>query len=135
MKFTKLTLVAMLLALLVCAFAACGGDPVETEGGNDAAGDNQAEGAIVTEATPETDAETEADSENESEVESGEETDTDETDGEITPDTDAESAVIESETETSAVATDGCASFIGGGATLALLAILSGAAYATRKRH
>ena len=25
MKFTKLTLIAMLLALLVCAFAACGG--------------------------------------------------------------------------------------------------------------
>ena len=32
MKFTKLTLVAMLLALLVCAFVACGGDPVETQG-------------------------------------------------------------------------------------------------------
>ena len=83
----------------------------------------------------ETEAETEVDSENESEAESGEETDTNETDGAITPDTDAESAVLESETETSAVATDGCASFIGGGATLALLALLSGAAYATRKRH
>ena len=33
MKFTKLTLVALILALMVCAFAACGGDtPVETEG-------------------------------------------------------------------------------------------------------
>ncbi len=31
MKFTKLTLVAMLLALLVCAFVACGA-PVETQG-------------------------------------------------------------------------------------------------------
>ena len=34
MKFTKLTLVAMLLALLVCAFVACGGDTIETEAGN-----------------------------------------------------------------------------------------------------
>ena len=31
MKFTKLTLVAMLLALLVCAFVACGA-PAETDG-------------------------------------------------------------------------------------------------------
>ena len=46
MKFTKLTLVAMLLALLVCAFVACGGDPVETEAG---AVETEA-GAVETEA-------------------------------------------------------------------------------------
>ena len=34
MKFTKLTLVALLLALLVCAFAACGG-PTETDADSD----------------------------------------------------------------------------------------------------
>lgn len=48
MKFTKLTLVAMLLALLVCAFAACGGD-TQTDAGTDADSGNE------TEATPGTD--------------------------------------------------------------------------------
>ena len=51
MKFTKFTLVALVLALMVCAFAACGGDtPAVTEG---------EEAPANTEAAPATDAETE----------------------------------------------------------------------------
>ena len=49
MKFTKLTLLAMILALLVCAFAACG-TPVETSAETDA----ETEASPETEATPET---------------------------------------------------------------------------------
>ena len=51
MKLTKLTLMALVLALVICALAACGGDtPAVTEGGDVAPN---------TEATPATDAETE----------------------------------------------------------------------------
>ena len=50
MKFTKLTLIAMLLALLVCAFVACGGDPVETQG------ETEGDTPVVTDPIPETDA-------------------------------------------------------------------------------
>ena len=51
MKFTKFTLGALVLALMVCAFAACGGDtPAVTEG---------EEAPANTEAAPATDAETE----------------------------------------------------------------------------
>lgn len=56
MKFTKLTLVALLLALLVCTFVACGGDPVETDAGNETAGDTQTN-APETDAEPATDGE------------------------------------------------------------------------------
>ncbi len=56
MKFTKLTLVALLLALLVCAFVACGGNPVETDAGNETAGDTQTN-APETDAEPATDGE------------------------------------------------------------------------------
>ena len=55
MKFTKLTLVALLLALLVCAFAACGGETVETEAGA-VETDAVTDAAPETELTPETDA-------------------------------------------------------------------------------
>ena len=52
MKLTRLTLMALVLALMICAFAACGGDtPAVTEGGDVPSN---------TEATPATDAETEA---------------------------------------------------------------------------
>ena len=51
MKFTKLTLVALLLALLVCAFVACG-TPAETSAETDA----ETEASPATEATPETNA-------------------------------------------------------------------------------
>ena len=53
MKFTKLTLVALLLALLVCAFAACGGETADT----DNADGNETEATPVTDPTPETDGE------------------------------------------------------------------------------
>ena len=51
MKLTKLTLVALVLALMVCAFAACGGDTPAVTEGDDVAPN--------TEAAPATDAETE----------------------------------------------------------------------------
>ena len=52
MKFAKLTLVAMLLALMACAFVACGGDaPVETE---DEVVPTETEAAPATEPDPET---------------------------------------------------------------------------------
>lgn len=51
MKFTKLTLVALLLALLVCAFVACGG-PTETDNGS------ETDKGTETDVTPGTDDET-----------------------------------------------------------------------------
>ncbi len=55
MKFTKLTLVVMLLALLVCAFVACGGNPVETQGETE--GDTPVvTDPVETDPIPETDA-------------------------------------------------------------------------------
>ena len=65
MKFTKLTLIAVLMALLLCAFAACG-KPAETESGNETeagnetVADSQTDAAPAeTDPVPETDAETE----------------------------------------------------------------------------
>ena len=64
MKFTKLTLIAMLLALLVCAFAACGDEPVETEGtGNETVGDSQTTEAPESDAAPESTPATEGETE------------------------------------------------------------------------
>ena len=51
MKLTKLTLIAMLLALLVCTFVACG-SPAETDEGNETANDSQTESPPETDPTP-----------------------------------------------------------------------------------
>ena len=70
--------------------------------------------------------------ETEAESESDTETETAESVTETVTETETES---EAETETEPVASDGCASLIGGGAALTLLVLLSGVACATRKKH